>query len=116
MGLHLDITLTIQTQRRISSSMPAHEELRNKFRVMSYMLVAQMRQPTKLRRPQRVYFHHPRRVTQRKKFLARARDCRFKMIVPNWTHCLEYEFQRRKDALRLAREEGQSIEKALWAA
>ena len=33
-----------------------------------------------------------------------------------WTHCLEYEYQLRKEALRLCFEEGDSIQEALWTA
>ena len=36
--------------------------------------------------------------------------------TPAWTHCLEYEYQLRKEALRLCFEEGFSIQGALWSA
>ena len=36
--------------------------------------------------------------------------------TPAWTHCLEYEFQLRKEALRLCFEEGYGIQEALWSA
>ena len=36
--------------------------------------------------------------------------------TPAWTHCLEYENQLRKEALRLCFEEGFSIQGALWSA
>ena len=36
--------------------------------------------------------------------------------TPAWTHCLEYEYQLRKGALRLCLEEGYSIQEALWSA
>ena len=52
----------------------------------------------------------------RKNFLLEREIASTRMIVPNWTHCLEFEFQLRKEALRLTREEGQSIWRALWAA
>ena len=35
---------------------------------------------------------------------------------PDWNHCLEYEFRLRKEALRLIREQGLSIQRALWTA
>ena len=35
------------------------------------------------------------------------------MVGPDWNHCLEYEFQLRKEALR---DQGVSIRQALWAA
>ena len=37
-------------------------------------------------------------------------------MAPVWTDCLEYEFQLRKEAFRLTREEGHGIEAALNAA
>ena len=36
--------------------------------------------------------------------------------TPAWTHCLEYEYQLRKEALRLCLEDGYSIQEALWSA
>ena len=36
--------------------------------------------------------------------------------TPAWTHCLEYEYQLRKEALRLCLEEGFSIQGARWSA
>ena len=37
------------------------------------------------------------------------------MVGPDWNHCLEYEFQLRKDALRRAEEEGLATNAALRA-
>ena len=121
MGLHQDNTLTIQTKRRFISSMPnTIEELRNKYQVMTHMwLLAQMRQPT---RPvysdlkESTFTKFLDELLSEKNFLLEREVAGSKMIVPEWAHCLEYEFQLRKEALRLVREEGQSIEKALWAA
>ena len=36
--------------------------------------------------------------------------------TPAWTHCLEYEYQLRKEALRLCFEDGYLIQEALWSA
>ena len=121
MGLHLDNTLTIQTKRRFISSMPGTiEELRNKYQVMTHMwLLAQMRQPT---RPiysdlkESTFTKLLDELLSEKNFLLEREIAGCKMVVPEWAHCLEYEFQIRKEALRLVREEGQSIEKALWTA
>ena len=33
-----------------------------------------------------------------------------------WAHCMEYEFQLRREAMKLCREQGYSIQAALWAA
>ena len=38
------------------------------------------------------------------------------MVVPKWEHCLEYECQLRKKAIRLTVEENFSIQAALWHA
>ena len=37
------------------------------------------------------------------------------MVGQDWNHCLEYEFQIRKEALRRAEEDGLAIGAALWA-
>ena len=121
MGLHLDNTLTIQTKRRFISSMPATiEELRNKYQVMTHMwLLAQMRQPTRLiysDLKESTFTKLVDELLSEKNFLPEREIAGCKMVVPEWAHCLEYEFQTRKEALRLVREEGPSIEKALWAA
>ena len=121
MGLRLDNSLTVQTKRRFLSSTPATiAELRNKYQVMSHMwLLAQMRQPT---RPlygdltETTFGKFLNESLSVKNFLLERDIAGTKLIVPNWTHCLEKEFQLRKEALRLAREEGHSMEKALWTA
>ena len=39
------------------------------------------------------------------------------MVCPDWNHCLEYEFQLRKEALGQIRDQDESvIQRALWAA
>ena len=35
--------------------------------------------------------------------------------APVWTHCMECEFQLRRDVMKLCREQGYSIQAALWA-
>ena len=37
-------------------------------------------------------------------------------VIPRWEHCLEYEFQLRKEAICLTVEENFSIQAALWHA
>ena len=105
---------------RFISSMPGTiEELRNKYQVMTHMLLAQMRQPT---RPiysdlqESTFTKLLDELLSEKNFLLEREIAGCKMVVPEWAHCLEYEFQIRKEALRLVREEGQSIEKAYGAA
>ena len=36
------------------------------------------------------------------------------LLVPRWTDCMSYEFEVRKEAYRLCREEGSGIKDALW--
>ena len=36
--------------------------------------------------------------------------------APIWVHCMEYESQLRREAMKLCREQGYSIQAALWAA
>ena len=39
-----------------------------------------------------------------------------RIIRPDWSLCMGYEFELRKEALRLVREKGFSIQRALWGA
>ena len=38
------------------------------------------------------------------------------LVAPDWNSCLEYEFLLHKEALRLVREQGSSIQASLWQA
>ena len=38
------------------------------------------------------------------------------MISPSWSYCLSYEFELRKEAIRLCKEQSFSIQSALWSA
>ena len=86
------------------------EELRNKYQVMTHMwLLAQMRQPT---RPaysdlkETTFTKFLDELLSEKNSLLEREVAGSKMLVPNRAHCLEYEFQLRKEALKLVREEG----------
>ena len=37
------------------------------------------------------------------------------MISPSWTYCLSYEFELRKEAIRLCKEQSFGIQSALWS-
>ena len=37
------------------------------------------------------------------------------MISPSWSYCLSYEFELRKEAIRLCKEQSFGIQSALWA-
>ena len=72
-GIHLDSSLSIQTQRRFMSSVPTTiEDLRTKYKVMADMfLLAQMRQPSRhffQRFGGEHVFRFSRRATQRSEF------------------------------------------------
>ena len=113
-GLHLDATLTIQTCRRYMSTMPTTtEELRDKF---AMRLLAQLRQPGRA-----LYSDlTPRNELLTEQLSTRSsrleREIRgVKMIVPQRSHCLEYEFHVRKAPIQLTRSQGLPIQKALWS-
>ena len=121
LGLHLDSTLTVQTKRRYMSSIPSTTEaLRTKYEVLSNLwLLEQSRQPGR-----KMYADFTENTWQ--KFLKELlnednfglqREIQGEVwATPAWTHCLEYEYQLRKEALRLCFEDGYSIQEALWSA
>ena len=120
--LTLDANLTVQTRRRYLSSMPVTiEDLRRKYWVMTHMwLLAKMRQPS---RPmysdldERTWNNFLEELLNRENInFRREIEGSGEMVGPDWNHCLEYEFQLRKEALRLIRDQGVSIQQALWAA
>ena len=49
-------------------------------------------------------------------FLMKKANRRRDLGCPIWAHCMEYEFQLRRDATKLCREQGYSIQAALWVA
>ena len=121
-GIHLDSTLTAQTKRRYMSSMPRNvEELKAKYTVMKHMwLLAQIRQPG------RQAFSDLGKDTwtdlleellnKDNFFFEKEIEGGGTLVGPDWNSCLEYEFQIRKQACILVREEGFGIQQALWAA
>ena len=121
MSLHLDGQLTIQTKRRFMSNMPSNpEELWLKYKVLSNCwLMGQLRQPG------RHLFSDLDRNTfadfldvllSEKNFLLIKNIGTTRIIRPDWSLCMGYEFELRKEALRLVREKGFSIQRALWGA
>ena len=117
-GIHLDSSLSIQTQRRFMAKMPTNtEELRTKYKVMANMFL-----PAKMRQPSR-HLYKDLEVNTFSGFLDELlSDRNFLMeggdddnlILPPWNECLNYEFQIRKEAVRLCMEEGFSIKDSLW--
>ena len=121
LGLNLDSTLTIQTRRRYIASMPANfEELRIKYKVMSHMwLLSQMRQPGRhlfADLTDRTFSDILEELLSENMFMLQREVAGMPSVVPRWEHCLEYEFQLRKEAIRLTVEENFSIQAALWHA
>ena len=121
MSLHLDGQLSIQTKRRFTSSAPTTpEQLRVKYKVLANCwLMGQMRQPG------RHLFSDLDRNTfadfldvllSEKNFLLIKNIGANRVIRPDWSLCMGYEHELRKEALRLAREKGFPIQHALWAA
>ena len=120
--LTLDANLTVQTRRRFLSSMPRTvEDLRRKYWVMTHMwLLAKMRQPSRAMYAdldEHTWNTFLEELLNRENFnFQREIEGSGQMVGPDWNHCLEYEFQLRKEACRLIREQGLPIQRALWAA
>ena len=70
-----------------------------------------------LRRPYRSYFSDIlEELLSENMFMLQREVAGMPLVVPRWEHCLEYEFQLRKEAIRLTVEENFSIQAALWHA
>ena len=117
MSLHLDGQLTIQTKRRFLSSMPANpEELRVKYKIMTHCwLLAQMRQPGR-----HLYSDFTRKtlieLLSGRNFLVDKSIGDNKVVRPDWSLCMGYELELRREAIKCTREQGMAIQEALWAA
>ena len=119
-NLELDSRLTITTKRRHLSSEPADEKgLRLKYAIITNLwLLAQMRQTV------RSTYQDLDRCTFNDfldTFLDRDNFNFYKevegraLISPSWSFCLSYEFELRKEAFRLCKEQQYGIQAALWA-
>ena len=121
LGLHLDSTLTIQTNRRFMSNMPTTtEQFRAKYRVMSNCwLLAKLRQSGRHLYSDLIEMTFPRfcdELLSQKNFLLDKEFGPKRITAPDWDICMAYELEIRREAIRLATEEGFSIERAWWAA
>ena len=119
--LTLDANLTVQTKRRYMSSMPVSvEDLRTKYAIMSNMwLLGQMRQPGRSLYADLTKDTFPNFLEillSKKNFMFRRELPDKTLAGPDWKDCLEYEFQLRKEAYRLTREQGVGIQSALHTA
>ena len=120
LGINLNTSLMIQTRRRYLSAMPQNtEQLRTKYRIMSNMwLLAQVRQPGR-----RLYEEFNDRtwsdlldeLLSEDMFQLEQEVAGEKMITPRWEHCLEYEYQLRKEAIKRATEDNLPLIQCLWA-
>ena len=118
-NLQLDSKLTITTKRRHLSSEPTDEKgLRLKCSILTNLwLLAQMRQPGRT-----IYADFDRNtfidfletlLDKDNFYFYKEVDGR-PMISPSWTYCLSYEFELRKEAIRLCKEQSFGIQSALW--
>ena len=118
-NLQLDSKLTITTKRRHLSSEPTDEKgLRLKYSIMTNLwLLAQMRQPGRT-----IYADFDRNtfIDFLETLLDKDNFTFYKevdgrpMISPSWSYCLSYEFELRKEAIRLCKEQSFGIQSALW--
>ena len=120
LGIHLDASLTIQIRRRFSSVLPATTEaLRLKFSVMSNLwLLAKMRQPARQIFADFTETTFPKildELLSEKNFLLDRNIAGTRIIVPKWEHCLEYEYQVRRQAIKLCVRKGFSFQSASWS-
>ena len=117
-GIHLDSSLSIQTQRRFMAKMPTNvEELLTKYKVMANMfLLAKMRQPSRhLYKVLEVntFSDFLDELLSDRNFLMETADDEH-LVLPPWNECLNYEFQIRKNAIGLCMEEGFALKESLW--
>ena len=98
MGTHIVWTLTLQTKKRYISRMFADpESLRTKYRVMTNLwLLAQLRQPGR-----QLYADLTKDTFN--DFLKERQIEGETWAAPVWTHCMEDEFQLRRDHQTLQR-------------
>ena len=108
-NLQVDSKLTITTKRRHLSTEPTDEKgLRLKYSILTNLwLLAQMRQPGRT-----IYADFDRNtfIDFLETLLDKDNFNFYKevdgrpMISPSWTYCLSYEFELRKEAIRLCKE------------
>ena len=120
MGMHLESTLTLQTKKRYISRIPTDpESLRTKYRVMTNLwLLAQLRQPGRqlyADLAKDTFNDFLEELLSTDNFLMKRQIEGETWAASVWTHCMEYEFQLIRDAIKLSREQGYSIQAALWA-
>ena len=117
--MHLNATLTIQTRRRYTSSLPKNlEELRQKYDVLSNCwLLGQQRQPGRALYSDVDLSTFPRILKELlgKKNFALKKELEGKpLVAPPWGHCLSYEYELRREAYKRCREQSVGFN-AAWS-
>ena len=107
-GMHLNATLTIQTRRRYTSSLPKNlEELRQKYDVLSNCwLLGQQRQPGRALYSDVDSNTFPRILKEllgKKNFSLKKELEGQPLVAPPWGHCLSYEYELRREAYKRCR-------------
>ena len=120
-NLQLDSRLTITTKRRHQSTEPTDEKgLRLKYAILTNLwLLGQMRQPGRS-----IYQDFTRTtfidfldtLLDRDNFNFHKEVNGRTLISPCWSFCLSYEFELRKEAIRLCKEQAMGVQAALWTA
>ena len=118
--MHLDSTLTLQTKKRYVSRVPTDpESFRTKYRVMANLwLLAQLRQLGRqlyADLTKDTFNAFLKELLSTDNFLMKRQIDGETWAAPIWTHCMEHEIQLRRDAMKLCREQGYSIQAARWA-
>ena len=120
-GMHLNATLTIQTRRRYSSTLPKNlEELRQKYDVLSNCwLLGQQRQPGRALYSDVDSNTYPRILKEllgKKNFALKKELEGQPLVAPPWSHCLSYEYELRREAYKRCREQSMGFNAAWWSA
>ena len=120
-GMHLNATLTIQTRRRYTSSLPKNlEELRQKYDVLSNCwLLGQQRQPGRALYSDVDSNTFPRILKEllgKKNFSLKKELEGQPLVAPPWGHCLSYEYELRREAYKRCREQSIGFNAAWWGA
>ena len=120
-NLQLDSRLTITTKRRHQSTEPTDEKgLRLKYAILTNLwLLGQMRQPgrsTYQDFTRTTFTDFLDTLLDRDNFNFHKEVNGRTLISPCWSFCLSYEFELRKEAIRLCKEQVMGVHAALWTA
>ena len=109
---------TLDVDEALITALKVKKTLRDKCAIMTNMwLLAQMKQPARsISRDfdRSTFSDFLERLLDKKNFNLHKEVSGTLLLVSKWTDCMSYEFELRKDANRLCREEGSGIKSALW--